>query len=142
MPPIQTPSLRCPAPLSPPPPLPLPHSLSLPPHRVTPTPPSALPIPGVHTTSQVCIKSRRLSLYHALICQRTSVHFPIDPFPAETPPPPYSMMETSPPEDVKPGNSTETLKLTFSAPHRGKFTRLGLRDVEKCTISFVYIYCE
>lgn len=33
------------------------------------------------------------------------------------------MMETSPPEDVKPGNTTETLKLTFSAPHRGKFKR-------------------
>ncbi|CAG00431.1 unnamed protein product, partial [Tetraodon nigroviridis] len=41
---------------------------------------------------------------------------------AETPPPPYSMMETSPQEDVKPGNATETLKLTFSAPHRGKST--------------------
>ncbi|XP_061595349.1 mothers against decapentaplegic homolog 9-like isoform X2 [Cololabis saira] len=38
---------------------------------------------------------------------------------AETPPPPYSMMETTPPEDVKPSNSTETTKLTFSAPHRG-----------------------
>ncbi|KAL6098702.1 smad9 [Pungitius sinensis] len=37
---------------------------------------------------------------------------------AETPPPPYSMMETSPQEDVKPSNSTETLKLTFSSPHR------------------------
>ncbi|KAM7374491.1 hypothetical protein PAMP_007146 [Pampus punctatissimus] len=37
---------------------------------------------------------------------------------AETPPPPYSMMETSPQEDVKPSNSTETTKLTFSAPHR------------------------
>ncbi|KAK1882877.1 Mothers against decapentaplegic like 9 [Dissostichus eleginoides] len=36
---------------------------------------------------------------------------------AETPPPPYSMMETSPQDDVKPNNSTETLKLTFSAPH-------------------------
>ncbi|XP_019725084.1 mothers against decapentaplegic homolog 9 isoform X1 [Hippocampus comes] len=37
---------------------------------------------------------------------------------AETPPPPYSMMESNPQEDVKPGNSTETTKLTFSAPHR------------------------
>ncbi|XP_061660155.1 mothers against decapentaplegic homolog 9 isoform X2 [Syngnathoides biaculeatus] len=37
---------------------------------------------------------------------------------AETPPPPYSMMESSPQEDVKPGNSTATTKLTFSAPHR------------------------
>ncbi|XP_052376323.1 mothers against decapentaplegic homolog 9 [Oncorhynchus keta] len=33
----------------------------------------------------------------------------------ETPPPPYSMMETVPTEDVKPGDSTH--KLTFSAPH-------------------------
>ncbi|XP_051902323.1 mothers against decapentaplegic homolog 9 isoform X2 [Hippocampus zosterae] len=39
---------------------------------------------------------------------------------AETPPPPYSMMESNPQEDVKPGNSTESTKLTFSAPHRGK----------------------
>ncbi|KAF6716266.1 Mothers against decapentaplegic-like protein 9 [Oryzias melastigma] len=37
---------------------------------------------------------------------------------AETPPPPYSSMETTPQEDVKPSNSTETTKLTFSAPHR------------------------
>ncbi|XP_077402584.1 mothers against decapentaplegic homolog 9 isoform X1 [Vanacampus margaritifer] len=37
---------------------------------------------------------------------------------AETPPPPYSMMESSPQEDVKPGNTAETTKLTFSAPHR------------------------
>ncbi|XP_057677762.1 mothers against decapentaplegic homolog 9 isoform X2 [Corythoichthys intestinalis] len=41
---------------------------------------------------------------------------------AETPPPPYSMMESSPQEDVKPGISTETTKLTFSAPHTGKFS--------------------
>ncbi|XP_037125578.1 mothers against decapentaplegic homolog 9 isoform X1 [Syngnathus acus] len=37
---------------------------------------------------------------------------------AETPPPPYSMMESSPQEDVKPCNATEVTKLTFSAPHR------------------------
>uniref|UniRef100_A0A8C6NXA2 Mothers against decapentaplegic homolog n=1 Tax=Nothobranchius furzeri TaxID=105023 RepID=A0A8C6NXA2_NOTFU len=37
---------------------------------------------------------------------------------AETPPPPYSMMETNSQDDVKPNNPTETTKLTFSAPHR------------------------
>uniref|UniRef100_UPI0037E9B836 mothers against decapentaplegic homolog 9 isoform X2 n=1 Tax=Semicossyphus pulcher TaxID=241346 RepID=UPI0037E9B836 len=36
----------------------------------------------------------------------------------ETPPPPYSMMESSPQEDVKPRESSEPIKLTFSAPHR------------------------
>lgn len=34
------------------------------------------------------------------------------------------MMESSPSEDVKPNNAVETIKLTFSAPHRGKCNRL------------------
>ncbi|XP_016132933.1 mothers against decapentaplegic homolog 9 [Sinocyclocheilus grahami] len=37
---------------------------------------------------------------------------------AETPPPPYSMMETSPSEGVKPGESSNANKLILSAPHR------------------------
>ncbi|KAK6317611.1 hypothetical protein J4Q44_G00130110 [Coregonus suidteri] len=37
---------------------------------------------------------------------------------AETPPPPYSMIETAPTEDIKPGDPSNTHKLTFSAPHR------------------------
>lgn len=36
------------------------------------------------------------------------------------------MMESSPAEDVKPDNAVETIKLTFSAPHRGKFNRLEM----------------
>lgn len=36
------------------------------------------------------------------------------------------MMESSPPEDVKPSNSTETIKLTFSAPH-SKFTQQSIQ---------------
>ncbi|KAG7269979.1 hypothetical protein CRUP_021834 [Coryphaenoides rupestris] len=37
---------------------------------------------------------------------------------AETPPPPYSMMETTPQEDVKPSNAPHTHKLILSTPHR------------------------
>ncbi|KAE8287435.1 Mothers against decapentaplegic-like protein 9 [Larimichthys crocea] len=91
------PPLPCTSFSSSPPPL----SPSLPPHRVTPTPPTALQSPAVRITSQVGITTSKLILLSA-----------------ETPPPPYSMMESSPPEDVKPSNSTETIKLTFSAPHR------------------------
>ncbi|CAL8401214.1 unnamed protein product [Boreogadus saida] len=38
--------------------------------------------------------------------------------PAETPPPPYSMMETTPQEDVKPSNAPHTHKLILSTPDR------------------------
>ncbi|CAB1333289.1 unnamed protein product, partial [Coregonus sp. 'balchen'] len=46
---------------------------------------------------------------------------------AETPPPPYSMMETAPTEDVKPGDSSNTHKLTFSAPHIVAYYELNNR---------------
>lgn len=69
----------------------------------------------IHDTlplTHVCDESTYLSY---LTC--SCALWPVSP--AETPPPPYSMMETSPQEDVKPSNSTETPILTFSAPHRG-----------------------
>lgn len=40
-------------------------------------------------------------------------------------------MESSPPEDVKPSNPTETIKLTFSAPHRGKIKHLEIYRQEE-----------
>ncbi len=51
------------------------------------------------------------AFYHSKTCSRST---------AETPPPPYSIMETSPSEDVKPEESSNTNKLILSAPHRGE----------------------
>lgn len=45
-----------------------------------------------------------------------------DPLSAETPPPPYSMMEAITPEEAKQGDTSTPIKLVFSAPHTGKYT--------------------
>lgn len=83
-----------------------------------PNSPSSTAEPGspYHITGETCKTTPDAVKSPTSVFQNKNDLFLVMSFTAETPPPPYSMMETSPQEDVKP---TETPKLTFSAPHRG-----------------------